>query len=371
MVKPGKKLKKIILIAGIAGAVYGGFKYLLPLVIPFLLAYAAALWLRPSVRFIESRTAFSFRGKKRRIPPGIIGAVELILIAAIIAGAVYFGGKRLFSEAHLFLERLPGWLTGFDVWLTEACRRAEETFGLRDGVLVDMAGEMVKDLAAAVKQSTMPFLMANSMAVLKKSVETVVVVIIFFVATLLSLQEMEEIRERRSRSTFHREFSLLGKRLVSVGSAWLKTQLTIMMITAILCTAGLFLIKNPYYIMFGIGIGVLDALPVFGTGTVLIPWGIILLARQEWGKASVILALYVLCYFLREIMEAKIMADRVGLSSLETLAAMYVGLKLFGIIGFLLGPIGLLMIEDLLDLYWNDGMGKTEARSGTGRRTPG
>ena len=47
MGKPGKKLKKIFLILGITGAVYGGFKYLLPLVVPFLCAYLAALWMGP------------------------------------------------------------------------------------------------------------------------------------------------------------------------------------------------------------------------------------------------------------------------------------------------------------------------------------
>ena len=51
MGKPGKKLKKIFLILGITGAVYGGFKYLLPLVVPFLCAYLAAMWMGPSVRY--------------------------------------------------------------------------------------------------------------------------------------------------------------------------------------------------------------------------------------------------------------------------------------------------------------------------------
>ena len=64
-----------------------------------------------------------------------------------------------------------------------------------------------------------------------------------------------------------------------------------------------------------------------------------------------ILGLYVICYFLRQVMEAKIMGSQVGLSALETLMSMYVGLELFGIAGFLLGPVGLLMIEDLFHLY--------------------
>ena len=67
---------------------------------------------------------------------------------------------------------------------------------------------------------------------------------------------------------------------------------------------------------------------------------------------SVLLAVYVRCYFLRQMLEAKLMGDMVGLSPVETLISMYVGFRLFGLAGFLLGPIGLLMIGDLVELYW-------------------
>lgn len=96
----------------------------------------------------------------------------------------------------------------------------------------------------------------------------------------------------------------------------------------------------------------MDALPVFGTGSVLIPWGILLFVRRQWGKGIVVLVLYVVCYLVRQFLEARIMGNQVGLSALETLMSMYVGLELFGVAGFLLGPIGLLLIEDLLAMYW-------------------
>ncbi len=63
MVSPEKKLKKFLLILGITGAVYGAFRYLLPLVVPFLCAYGTALFLRPSVRFLSNRIAVPFRGR--------------------------------------------------------------------------------------------------------------------------------------------------------------------------------------------------------------------------------------------------------------------------------------------------------------------
>ena len=128
---------------------------------------------------------------------------------------------------------------------------------------------------------------------------------------------------------FHREFFLLGRRLAVTGSAWLKTQSVIFLMTSSLSMLGLLLIGNPYYILGGIGIGVLDALPIFGTGTALVPWSILLLFKREWGHALILFGLYLLCYFLREFTEAHLMGKKMGLSPLETLAAKSTGTVLF------------------------------------------
>ena len=82
-----------------------------------------------------------------------------------------------------------------------------------------------------------------------------------------------------------------------------------------------------------------------------ISWGAFLLLERQWWKGAVLLFIYGLCYFIRQFLEAKLMGSRMGLSALETLFSMYVGLELFGVSGFFLGPVGLLIIEDLVKLY--------------------
>ncbi len=123
MVNPGKKLKKILLILGITAAVYGGFRYLLPLVVPFLCAYGTALCLRPSVRYWERRICWKFRGKERHLPASVIGSVEIVLVLVILMGIFYLVSARLFSQA----QRLTGGLLQSMVWLDEIltglCRR--------------------------------------------------------------------------------------------------------------------------------------------------------------------------------------------------------------------------------------------------------
>ena len=351
MVKPEKKLKKVLLILGITGAVYGGFRYLLPLVIPFLLAYATAVWLRPSVRFLERRLKWDLRGKEFCVPGWLIGAAELLLLFAGIMFLFYLGGRMFFAQIRSFISQVPLWANRLEEWVTAVCLRLEAAFGFSAGFLSDRVGSVAEELMEAARTATMPALMDQSVQAVGKLAGGLVFFFIYFIAVILCLQEMEELRERKSRSVFHRELSLLGRRLVAVGNAWLRTQLLLFFLVSLICMAGLLLLGNSYFLLLGPVIGLVDALPVFGAGTVLIPWFLLSFLQGRWGQGVVLLFLYLVCYLLRQVAEARLMGGQVGLTALETLFSMYVGLRLFGIAGFLLGPIGFLMIEDLLRIY--------------------
>ena len=246
-------------------------------------------------------------------------------------------------------------MQNFDEWLTGMCHSVETFCRLQEGVLVKMVQDVLLGTARAFKNATMPNLVVNSVSVFGFFIKVAIITVILFIASILSLQEMDELRERRYNSIFRREFSLLGKRLALTGNAWLRTQAVILFLTTCLCILTLIAIGNPYYIIAGIGIGLLDALPIFGTGTVLIPWGIFLMLQQKWYQGVMLLGLYLVCYFMREFVEAKLMGKKMGLTPLETLMSMYVGLQLFGFLGFILGPVGLMLIEDLVEEYWKNG----------------
>lgn len=373
MGKPEKKLKKIILILGITGAVYGSFRFLLPLVIPFLLAWGLAVLLRPSAQWIAGHCRVRIpRGIVTRwfasraggkpgppgvkageyyigIPVGVAGVLELLVITAAVSVGIYLGGRKLCLEASLFINRIPEWVGILDTWLTAVCHDMEDIFCLKANVLVVLMREMLKGLMGSIKNAAMPYVMVNSVSVFKWGIGISVILVVVLVSVGLCLQEMDRWKKRCAMSIYNREYALIGRRLAIVANAYLKTQGIIMMLTAAICTVGFWLLGNPYYILAGVGIGILDALPVFGTGTVLIPWAVVMFFSGRWGRGIMLLALYLICYFLREILEAKLMGDRVGLSPLETLMSMYVGLELFGIVGFLLGPVGLLLIKDLVE----------------------
>lgn len=346
-----KKQRKVLLTAGVTAAVYICFKYFLPLFFPFLIAYLIALLLRPSASFLERKLRFTIKKKQFGIPIGVIGGVEIIFIVTILGIGFFYGGRKLCLQANQLVNAVPGWIAQFDLWLTGLCHSMEGFCRLEKGVLVKLMQDVLLRVAQAFKNVTMPNLVVNSVSLLAFIIKTSIFSVILFIASILSLQEMDELRKRRYNSMFRKEFSLLGRRLAMTGNAWLRTQCAIMFLTSCLCILTLIAIKNPYYILVGIGIGVLDALPIFGTGTVLIPWSILLLVQKKWFSGLMLLGLYLACYFMREFLEAKLMGNKMGLSPLETLMAMYVGLELFGFLGFILGPVGLMLIEDLIEEY--------------------
>ena len=353
MGKPDKKLKKMLLILGTTGAVYGSFRFLLPLVIPFLLSWGAAVCLRPSAMWISRRLRFRVQlGNRQReigLGVGAAGAAELLILFLVLGWGTFLGGRKILQEASLLIEQVPEWIRLLDVWLTGACHQIEASLCLKENVLVVLMQEMLKGLLEAVTEGAMPCLMANSVTLFQTGVRMSVFLVIFLIGTVLCLQEMDWWKKRCRRSMYYAEIQLIAGRLHSALAAWLKTQGAIMVLTGVICTVGLWLMQNPYCVLAGAAIGLLDALPVFGTGTVLIPWAAVLFFRGSWGRGLFLLALYLICYVMREILEAKMMGDKIGLSPLETFIAIYAGLKLFGIPGLILGPLGLLLIRDLTE----------------------
>ncbi len=326
MVNPVRKLKKILFILGITGAVYLGFRYLLPLVVPFLCAYGVALWMQPSVRYLERKI---LRGKI----PGFsslvvwIGAVELLGLFTILGVLLYWIGSRLFVQLEEFAGILPQCISWLEVRLSGFWSMLE---------------------------ATIPAIVNNSMNVITWLGEGIIFLVIFVIATLMFLREMEGIREKKSQSVFHREIAIVGRRVGTAVGAWLKTELVILSVNSVLFTLGLLLIRNEYALLLGIGVGLMDALPFVGAGIILVPWGIILCIQKRWFSGVVLLSMFGIAYVLRQMLEARIMGEKVGLSPIETLMSMYVGIRLFGLIGFLLGPLGLLIIEDMVAFYWNE-----------------
>ncbi|MDO5416782.1 MAG: AI-2E family transporter [Lachnospiraceae bacterium] len=342
---PNKKLKKLITITGITLGVYAGFRYLLPLVIPFFIALGLAEGLQKPAKWVQRRLTW----KNFRIPLGVIGGALLLLLGLFFGVLLWLGGRKLLAEGRLLLQNLPRAAYELDVLLTGWCRNIETAFHLKGGCAVTLAQELLRRLGSYGASRMMPYVMGNSVGWLKGAGTAVIVLVVIFFGAVFALGEVDAIHQYFRRSAFRREYEGLGRILKGVGAAYGKTQLMILAGTIGICIGGLFLLKNPYYGLLGTVIGILDALPFIGTGAVLVPWALFSFLQGHGGRGAVLLLIYGGCYLLRQLLESKVMGKEAGLSPFLTLAAVYVGIRLFGIPGVLLGPLGFLIIRESVD----------------------
>ena len=168
--------------------------------------------------------------------------------------------------------------------------------------------------------------------------------LIILISAVLIIKEAPELQKKYKNSDLYNDLNSVTVKLADAGVAYLRAQLLIMILVAVCCVTGLVVIRNEYALLLGIFIAILDALPIIGSGMILIPWSIIMLINGNIFAAAILITVYLLCQIIREIVEPKLIGNRIGIRPLYTLMSMYVGLKLFGIAGFILGPVGLIII---------------------------
>ena len=129
----------------------------------------------------------------------------------------------------------------------------------------------------------------------------------------------------------------------------------IMLVTFIEMSVGLMILKmigvyhSNFILMVAAVTAVIDIVPVLGTGTVLIPWALYSLITGNFGMGIGLLIIYAAITVIRQFIEPKLVAGQLGLSPIVTITALYLGLKLFGVLGMLVTPVLIIMLKLLND----------------------
>lgn len=337
------KQKRAISLIGITGAVYFVFRYLLPLVIPFFAAWVLARMVWPFVRMLNRRF---------RIPIvwGAMLGIGLLFVAVL--WVIWGIGERLLEQTVYLVDNLPIYIENLCAIMDGVCGKVEQFFHLSEGCMMEQMERFAFELQSELEKKALPYIMNSSVPFVGQLIDLFTAGTITILAAVLILQERDRIKEWKQNSLFRREIQLLTSRLGTIGGAFVKTEGSIMIITMVVCMIGLTWMGNPYGILVGVLIGLIDVLPVFGSGTVFIPWILWELLCGNFIIALKLGGIYFVCYVIREVLEAKLLGHYTGISSLETMIAIYIGWQLFGVVGLFLGPIGWILIKEI-DKTWN------------------
>ena len=338
MINNNNKMKLLfVIIVSIIG-VYFGFEYILPLFTPFLLAYLIAWILLPLVKFLN---------RTFRMPKMLGGVLSLGLLGTIAIWIISYLGNVFIQQVITLLQNLPIYLAVLSTRVDSFCSGCDNFFGIQIGSARELIDSNMKNILYTVKTDIMPKITSQSLNMVVGIIGAVGVILIIIVSILLLIKDEEVNGKSFRRTIFYPDIHIVTSKLSETGIAYLKTQAIMILFIATFCTLGLLLLNNKYALLIGIGIGIFDAFPILGSGLVLVPWSIISLLNQDILSAAILMTLYLGCQLIRQFLEPKLLGNRIGIKPIFTLMSMYVGFRLFGFSGVILGPLGLVIITTI------------------------
>lgn len=334
--------KLVLLIYAVIAAliVYASVKYLLPALIPFIIALFFSFIMEPIIAVLQRRV---------KLPRGI---------ATFIAMIVVYGG--IVFAFTIILFKLVAELVYISLSLPDVVADTRIYFQNLD--LLEKATAFYVNLPPYVTSSleqNVTSIAANLQGFITKAVNsilqyvslvpsTIVVLLVTGVATYFLARDRQVIFRKLMGlipEPWDKKAVEVIREVAAAFMSYLRAQIVLISITIIISVSGLYIIGAEYALTIGLLMGFLDLLPVVGPSLVYLPWIVwsFVIGNTAFGIKMIVL--YVILLTVRQISETKIVSASLGLYPLATLIAMYVGLKLIGVIGLVLGPVLLIAIQ--------------------------
>ena len=350
---PEKGYKRVFVIVFYAllclfGA-YLFFKYLFYPLLPFLTAFLIISATRPAVKYLSSRLG---------LPQKFTITLFTLILVSLLAVLIYFAASRLLYElvqltGSFSSDSLSGFLSDLSERITEFLE------GLPGGniskELTESVAEKVRrldKLAVSAAQKLMPTILEKLMRFLSFFPSAVIFVVLMFVAMFYigcdydsSIAFFSAQLSGKAKNTARE----IKRQFLYTCSDLFKAYFLITLITFSELLTGFFILKVRYAVLLAVVTAIVDMLPVLGTGTVLVPWGLVCIIIGDSGRGIGLLALYGTITVIRQIIEPKIVGASIGLYPLITLVAMYCGLKIMGFSGLFVFPIITIVVKSLND----------------------
>ncbi|MCM1307270.1 MAG: sporulation integral membrane protein YtvI [Butyrivibrio sp.] len=332
------KLKIVLVYAGVTVGVCLAIKFILPLATPFVIALLVAVAIDRPVTFLT---------KKIHLKRNISSALVIVLFFAVIGAALFFGGRALIRQINSFAANFDSYFKSFSKFVEGCCGNIDSCFHLGSGTSYKFVNEQLTRTVDSIAQKAGPVIMNGSKSFMAWFTLFFTAFTFCIMATAFFSRDMEKMRYTVRESVFRQELAFVTGHLKNILGTYLRTQLLIMLLTCIICFAGLYLLGNRYALLLGVLIGIIDAFPVLGTGTVFLPWTLVLLVMGRFKTAAAIFAIYLICYYTRAFLEPRLMGNKLEISPIIMLVSLYAGLLLFGISGVITGPIAALLIKEI------------------------
>lgn len=370
--KRRKTIINVIYFAMIIALILFAVRYALGVCMPFVIAFVVAAALQKPKNFLVKKTPL-----KNGLASGICVLLTIIIFLVLIS----LIGVRVASEVKGFIDyiviqlrdidkvidNIEAWLLNLISSLPEFLRKtfnesvSELFVKIREAAAGDseqLAGEITGGLSGNFSVSWITAPLSGVISTASKLPSMLIAVIISIVACCFMTSEFPAIINlikiqfpENKRDDLRRAKVILKDSLSKMAKAYL----LIMLVTFAEMSVGLTILRfigvfeSNYIIIIAVVIAIVDIIPVLGTGTVVIPWAIYSFIIGNIGMGIGLVVIYAVVSVLRQVIEPKLVAGQLGLSPIVTIAALYFGLKIFGVLGMFVMPLLVIMLKLLND----------------------
>ncbi len=312
--------------------------YILWLFIPFITSYLVSLLVNPMADGLQ---------KRFHLPRGISAVLVIVLtvgvIGFIISGVVW----KIVDEIKGIYDDLPAIISNIRMtWYSISDRLSGLWDNMPEGARItanDLYAQVMDRIGDFAKQTEIVTYAGN----FAKKLPSIFISIIVFLISLYFMVSDSDTVGRAVKRPFGEKFAgkLSGLKLEIkryVGG-YVKAQLVIMCIAFVILMIGLSLMGVKYSLVIALAIAIVDALPFFGSGTVLIPWAVISFVSGSFSTGIRLIIIYLTVLLMRQFIEPKLVSKNIGMHPILTLMSMYIGYRIFSIGGMILGPLMLMM----------------------------
>lgn len=340
------KLKRILppILWGVAILLL--LKYLLPLTFPVLLGLCISAALSPLIRWLQQRMELRYNTAAAVCVSGVL--LTLILGFFLLSRFLISELADVYQSLPNLVASLTDYAEGFSRW---AERLAEDLPVGAGDALRDWSNNVLSSGGTlATKLYDGVFSLASGF--LARLPDNLLFLLTLLLSAYFGAAELPRLRallrEHLSKSRWQQMIGL-GQSIKAVLGNWFRAQIKLMGITFLILFTGFLLLRVHFPLFFALGVALLDALPLFGTGTVLLPWGLLSMISGDFRLGIGLMALYGVAALCRNILEPKFLGAQMGVSPLLTLLAIYVGYRFSGVMGMILLPILVMLGAEVLE----------------------
>ena len=326
--------RNLTLLLGVFLAVWLGFQFLLPLGLPFLLGGLLALAAEPTVGLLS-----------RKLPRAAAAGIG-VLVTLVLIGSIFFLLMALLvKELGILAGALPNLeetatqgLSSLENFLLDLTDRTPE--GVRPLLSQTVTG-LFSDGTAVMDRVTqwVPGAATKVLGHIPGSAISLGTGILSAFMISARLPRLKQWFRGISQAARLQKWVPVFSRVRHALGGFLKAQLKLSVLCFLIVLCGFLLLKIPYAPLWALFTAVVDAVPVLGTGTVLIPWSLVCFLQGAHPMAIGLLGIYAVAFLARTVLEPRLVGNQLGLDPLMTLAALYVGYRVWGFGGMLLSPL--------------------------------